>query len=271
MTFKSFRPARPAVKALCLLWLCGVGIGALRGQAPQDPNASPSATPKPKFGYLRFWNLLPLTTSGLELAGASDPAGRGLLSARPGTFPSNYRLLPPARYTLTVYPFGDRLKPLNKTPMDVPLRADAYMTVVVRPSADPGGEAVVELVDDTLDPTQAADNRLTVYQCSPEARVVVTAARNFKSNPLVYGGTQTLTALPDGIVGLAISIATKAGPGAWNTEADFRASARASLVVVADPYGRIRPRITVDGASRNGAVPDAPNRPNATPSPPLSR
>lgn len=250
MTSKFFRPAK-AASAFCLLW-CGVNLGTACAQEPASP--TPSPTPKQVTAYVRFWNLLPLKSGYLELVGAADPLGKSLLSASPGAFAGEYRPVPPARYSWAVCRAGDRKQPL-KNPLDVPLRAEEYLTIVTRPSADPGGEPVVELVDDTIDPDQPSSNNLTIYQCSPDVKAVVTAARRYTSDPVVYGSTQSLKDLPKGVVGLSISLTTKTGPASWNTDADFRASPHASLIVVPDAYGRIRPRVTVDGATRNAAVP----------------
>lgn len=264
MTSRFFLPVKAAARVTCLFLLGSVGL--LHGQTETDPASSP--TPKPKLGYVRFWNLLPVSAGRLELVGASNPSGQSLLGAVPESFAVNYRALPPAHYSWAVCSSADRQKPL-KNLTDVALGADGYLTIVARPPSDPNGHPVVEVINDIPDPAQPAGNCLTIYQCSPDARVVVTAGRRYISDPLNYAGTQVLKDLPDGIVGLAITITTKAGSRSWNTEADFRASPRASLVVVADSYNRIRPRITVDGVPRSASSPETPNAP--TPSAPLTR
>ena len=143
------------------------------------------------------------------------------------------------------------------------------MTIIARPSDTGGSEPVVEVVNDTPDPDAPIVNELRIYQISPDVKAIITANRSFKSDPLLYGGTQVIKDLPKSAVPVSISIITKAGTGNWNAEADFRHNSHATLVVLADVYGRIRPRVTSDGPPRGSesAEDAAPGTPAASATP----
>jgi hypothetical protein len=239
MIFKS-SPRAAVSSAACLLLLAG----PLRAQLQPAPSPSPAV--KPKQGFARLWNVLPLPGYSLELVIGADANGKVLQTAQPSNIYAGYSSLPPGRYVMRVFRTGDRQNPIKS--FDVQLRDKSYFDILV--SQAPGASPTAELIDETPDPTQDPVNRLTVRQFCPGATVVITAGGVQRTDSLVYGATQTLSGLPNGLVPLSMRAVKGSGSAkTWNTEADFRVAHRASLFIIADAYGRIRARTSIDGPS----------------------
>lgn len=215
------------------------------------------------MGNVRLWNMQPIGGTSLDLVIGSDTQGRAVQNAGPVNYYAGYNQLSPGTYPLTVFRAGDRQVPVKG--FNVVLRPDSYVTIIVTQTT--GGTLAAELVDDTPDPTKPPANRLTVRQFCPNVRVQVTAAGRLSTEPVEAGRSQTLEGLPGGIVPLTMRATMANGAvKTWNTEADFRTSRHASLLVFADPYGRIRPRVSVDGPSP--AAEDATAKSGVPTSPP---
>ena len=242
MILKFSQPAAVAASFCALLLV--TSSTPLRAQTPKP---SPSPAVKPKLGYIRFWNMLPLEGSTFELVqDGTPPPGRVLQTASPANFSAGYIPLPPGAYTLKVCRPGEHDKPIKS--FAVPVRHNSYITILT--TQPPGAAIKAELLDDTPDPFKPPVNRLTVRQFVPDIHVVATAAGTKRTEALDYGATQTLEGLPGGLVQLNTRATLTGGATkTWNTEADFRTSHHASLLVLSDPYGRIRPRVSVDGPS----------------------
>ena len=221
--------------------------------------ASPPSGVQP-VGYVRFWNML--TSKGapsLQLLSAEDKI---LTAAAPSNSGANYVSLAPGTYTFIVRKPGEPANPLRKQP--VILRAGTYITFMV---SEKNGQPVVDLIDDTLDPKKAADPaRLVIRQFMPSALVTISTREGATSREVGFGETTTLENLPNRNLFLIMK-ATGLGPEAkiWNTDVDFSAARHATVLIVADAYGRFRPRLSYDGQS--GAVPDPTPAPTASPSP----
>ncbi len=230
---------------------------ATLAHAQQPP---PAATPLPALGYVRFWNML--SSKGaptLQLLSAED---KPLTTAAPNNSGSNYLSLTPGTYTFIVRKPGDTANALKRQP--VVLRGYTYITFMV---SEKNGQPVVDLIDDTQDPKKANDpSRLVVRQFMPAARVIVSTREGATTSELGFGESATLENLPNHNLFLTMK-ATGLGPDVklWNTEADFTSARHATLLVVADPWGRFRPRLAYDGQS--GSTPDPTPPPSPTPKP----
>lgn len=217
--------------------------------AAQSAHPTPSpAPPRPKAGYVRFWNATPPATGlTLDLVVGTSPEGRVLHSATPANFYANYASLPPGQQVLRVFRNGDRQNAIKT--FTLPLLDRSYFTLLA--TSQPNGSTSIEIVNDTPDPTKPPVNRLTVRQFCPDTTAIVTTTGNHQSDSLAYGQTQTLEGLPNGVIALALR-ATKGGvtgTKTWDTQADFRVSHHVTMFIVNDLYGRIRARVSVDGPS----------------------
>ncbi len=214
---------------------------------------------------------MPAGGTTYELVSTADPAGKAFQTAASLNYGATYNPVPPGRYVLNLYVAGNRDKPLKT--FDVPLPDQAYATIVVHPGTNAEAPPEAEITMDSLESGQPVDNRLTVRQCLPNARVIVSVARTQMTEPLSFGASQTLTNLPSGAVPIALSIATAGGnPTRANAEAEFVYYHRATMLIVKDSYGRLRPRVIADGASSEpepkptpGATAKAPALPAASP------
>ena len=76
----------------------------------------------------------------------------------------------------------------------------------------------------------------------------VTTSSRLASRTLVTGETEALEGFPLQLVALSMRATTGDGKTqTWTSEVDFRRARRASLLIVPDPYGRFRPRVSIDG------------------------
>ena len=233
-SLKSARINRLLSPAAALLFL-----PALAAQAQQP---SPSPSPRPAQAYVRFWNMLPgKDAPPLQLLSGENKL---LTTAVGANYAAGYTPITPGTYTFEVRRAGDAANPLKKQP--VILRGDTYITYLV---SQKNGQPAVELIDDTLDPKNAdGPSRLVIRQFIPGAQVTIMTKDGNTSQAIGYGESTSLESLPNR-AGVMTLKATGLGPepSTWNIEPDFTTARHATVLVVADPYGRFRPRLTYDG------------------------
>ena len=200
----------------------------------------------------------------LVLAG-QESQERAFQTALPSNFYAGYVHLPPGTYPLTVYRAGNRTAPIKS--FNVVLHNNSYLTILATEA--PGGAISAELLDDTPDPAAPPTNRLTVRQFCANVRAQVSVPGPQRTDLLEMGHTQTLVGLPSGAVPISIRVTSAGGVVRTMTaEADFRTSRHASVLVFTDPYGRVRPRVSIDGpspADEDAAVAEAASSPIPTP------
>jgi hypothetical protein len=206
-------------------------------------NSESAALSKNKFGYVRFWNMLPPANGTLDLRKlGGEPSEANLFAKAPSYRYSSYKELAPARYNLAVYKTGDNNTPLKTFSLDVKL--NSYFTILVSPE---GGVLNVQLINDTLDPKVPAAT-LIVRNFYPGLTVSVASGTQSIVNALAYGQSYTASDLPLKRTPLTLRSRLANGtPTESEAEADFVASKRGTLLIIPDTYGRFRPRVTIDG------------------------
>jgi hypothetical protein len=217
----------------------------LRAQEPAAPSpaAAAGAAKKPKEGYVRFWNMLSKQTGEFSLVQETGADAASLLSAAPNNYYASYVPFKPGRYALKVIRSADP-KTSIKT-FDLILRSDVYVTFYAH-MAD--GVLAVEMLDDTYDRAKTDAGSLTIRQLYPGVKVTVRTSVNSASRPLEFGQVDKLDGLPLKPVFLQMEAALPGGRvRKWATEVNFSGCRHASLLLVQDPYGRFRPRISPDG------------------------
>ena len=215
---------------LTVCFLCALAVLRIYGQIPAS-----------KLGYVRFWNMLPPANGKFDLRNAGDSAGTNLFSGTSYQYAS-YVGLAVGRYHLVVYKSGDQVKPLKS--FDVDLKPESYFTVLMSPQA---GAMNIELLQDTID-RKATTATLTVRNYFPGLTVAVSSGDKHIIDALAYGQIYKAEGLPT--VNMPLTLRTKlpnGTPAESGAEADFRASKRATLLIIPDSYGRFRPRVTIDG------------------------
>ena len=175
------------------------------------------------------------------------PAGRCTLEVSDGTLAAAGK--PPA-------------SPLASLPAD--LTAGAFFTVLVSEEGEVGATPQVELVQDGRggEKAVAGTAQIAIRNFVPslkDARVslgdVLTAQFAAGGSYLVMRGVQP-----------AIYQVHTTGTGLngqtfeWNTEVDLKRYHRQTLLIYPDPYGRIRPRLSVDGEVLSESLPGSGQR-----------
>lgn len=236
----------------CLILCLILNAASLLAQAPAsattDAAASPSgATPaskKAKEGYLRFWNMLPKQTGEISLihdTGAANPTA--LLSAAPNNYYASYIATKPGHYLLKVVRAAEPKTPLKT--FDLILRPDVYVTFYAHVV---DGALTIEMLDDTYDRKKADTGSLTIRHLFPGVKVTVKTNSNSASPLMEYGQVEKLEGLPLKPVFLQMEASMPNGQTKrWATEVDFAGCRHASLLLIQDPYGRFRPRVSPDG------------------------
>ena len=242
MQFKCCK--RPLTSPLVFKFCAGLAL-LLVGEIVPDGHAQSMATPppsstKPKQAFVRFWNMLPGKTSDvLELLAAE---GKPVTTALPLNYYAGYSPLPPGPYTFIIRRPADAATPLARVPVNLP--ADSYVTIL---ASVKGGRTVAETINDTIDPKEGGVGRLVVRQYVADAHV--TASIGTTVTPVLnYGDAATLEKLPatQAVVNVQATLAS-GPPKSWSIPVDYSSIHHATLLIAADPYGRFRPRLSVDG------------------------
>jgi hypothetical protein len=123
----------------------------------------------------------------------------------------------------------------------------AYATLLVR--AQSGGLSA-ELIDDTAkrDETGADFGVYNLLASGKGGDLQIKLGDTLDTRLTSPSGSLHLRGLKRALYPITISGAdTNGKPFRWTTEADFRHSRKATLLIYPDPYGRIRPRLSIDG------------------------
>lgn len=211
--------------------------------APHGLAQSPKASPEPKEGYIRIWNMLPATNGTFSLRKAGSAPSEPDLFARATSYNyASYFGLPPAKYRLAVHKSGDTTTPLKTVEVD--LKPDYFFTILISPKA---GAVNVEIVNDTIKP-DAATGTVTIRNYFPGATVAVSTATMAISDALAYGESHTATGLPLDRVSMRLNVRLAEGaPIQSRVEPDLKGVTRATLLIIPDSYGRFAPIVTFDG------------------------
>src|ERR1700730_6864911 len=200
----------------------------------------PQPTPLPKVGYVRFWNMLPPPNGAFEVGKLGSPAPDPPLLTAAAYRYSSYTELPAGRYQLAVLSRNNPQSAIKT--FDVDLKPNTYFTILVSPQ----NRINAEMTEDTLDP-KASSGTLIIRNFFPGTNISVsTGAKPIVSN-LVYGQSITVS-LPFDRTTLVVHTKLPDGKEAQaGADLDFKASSRATLLVIPDSYGRFRARVTFDG------------------------
>ena len=216
--------------------------GALATVHAQTPA---EAKPKPPVAYIRFWNMLPKTPANnlMLLAGEKD----ALSSIPPSNIFADYIAAPAGSYTLVVRRLSEETGAIQRLPVALPDKA--FITLL---AIEKNGQPTVEAYNDTPDPKVVESSaRITLRQFFPGAHVKVSVVGGPTSQTLDYGQTATLENVPpNGQTSIVLQAALPTTPPStrnWTLTADFSVARHATLLLVADSYGRFRPRLAYDG------------------------
>lgn len=198
---------------------------------------SPTPTPAP-VGYVRFWNMLPTAAGAFSLQ--KSATGETFLAAFPYQY-SSYTEFPAGMYNLVVARGGEAGA---GRALQINLQPKTFFTVLISP---PANSPKIELFNDTIDPKMTSGT-LTLRNYFTGLDVSVATNNQNLVTSLPFGEIHNATGLPLAVTALTLKAKFQNGTQAESeTEVDFRATRRATLLIIPDPYGRFRPRVTLDG------------------------
>lgn len=219
--------------ASLLAWLPGTGF------TQSDAGAS---IPPRKHGYIRFWNAVGEGSDELNLVKQTPEGPQILATASALGFTGGYVPFAPGIFRLKVVSADGSAS--WKAP-EVVLKPGTFVTVLAQTQ---DGAVVVEVIGDTYDRAKELTGTLTLRHFLPGAAITVTSARGRAVGSLEAGDVQTIAGLPlEPVLFRMSAVLANGETREWSTEVDFRQSPRASLLLAFDPYGRFRPRTSVDG------------------------
>ncbi len=195
-----------------------------------------SPSPTPKVGYVRFWDMLPATNGSFQLLRGDKPDDPPVATAIAYRY-SSYTELPIGKYQLSVARNGSKA-PLKTFSVD--LKTDTYFTVLISPQS-------IDMFDDTENPKRQSAV-LTIRNFFPGTSVTASLGPKTVLQSLAYGQSYSITGISFMPISLTIRTKLPNGKPAESTaEVDFKTSKNATALVIPDPYGRFRLRITPDG------------------------
>ena len=233
--------------ALLTLALAAVPCAALRAQSPTDP-ASPTATPKPAHSYVRFWNMLPRNQANILTLFTGETAP--VANLPPANVFSSYLVVPVGSYTMIVRKFGEAGEIIQRFPVSMP--AGSFITMI---ATEKDGKPTVEMFNDTPDPKVVeTSGQIVLRQFVPGAHVTASIPGGpATTKALDYGETAVLKNVPiSGPVQINLQAGLPTTPPttrSWSLSGNFSTAHHATLLLVADSYGRFRPTLTMDAVA----------------------
>ncbi len=224
--------------------------------ATPSPVAAPAPDPAAKV-RLRIWKAEFASKRVVHLV--VRPAGGHGAATDLGEFPAgsrfgNYESAPGGECTVEVRAPGDDGAVLATSAVSL---SGAASTLVLRENDD--GAIAFELIDDK--PTgDEASAELFVRNFVPALRSLqLDSGADLHVRLVTPGSFLHLRGLVHGRLEMKITAEDGAGSMTyWTNEIDLHQVRRATLLIVADPHGRIRPRFVVDGGGSPEAAGSAP-------------
>jgi hypothetical protein len=153
-----------------------------------------------------------------------------------------YVEVPSGGWTLEISGADEAKQPPVTVPAQV--AAGSFFTILIRES---GAGVGAELIDDTI--AGHVTGELTVRNLSPRlGNVQITAGPALSVRLASAESFLHVRGLPRNRIQVETSGADTSGETIqWSNEIDFSQILRATIVICPDPYGRLRPRVLVDG------------------------
>lgn len=209
-----------------------------------------SAQAIPPTAHVRFWktDLHDLNGVRVSLKSASGrrAAPRELGGGGPGYLFGNYQDAPTGHGTLEIYAGANKL-PLLTLPTT--LNPGEFLTVFLSEPSQPGGPPRLELIEDAPTTADIASAQLIVRNFVFGLKDVrVKVGESLNAQVASGDGVLQLRGLKPLVYPIyTTGIASDGKPFEWNTDVDLKQHRHQTLLIYPDPYGRIRPRLSVDG------------------------
>ncbi len=217
--------------------------GGLRAQAPGSPPAGVPA-------HVRFWKTELRAFPGMRLTlkptSGRRPSVHELGSGGPGYIFNNYSDEPAGRGTLEVFS-ATTPHPLVSLPAE--FAPGAFLTVLLREPEKAGNPPRLEIIDDSHDAANATLSQITVRNFITNLKEMhLTVGENLNVQFVSGDSFLQMRGLKSVLYPIRTTGTDLSGkPFEWNMDADFQQCRHQTLLVYPDPYGRVRPRLIVDG------------------------
>ena len=225
--------------------------GVATAQNPAAPTPGPTA-------HVRFWKTelreFPSVRTTLKVTSGRHLATHELGGGKPGYQFNEYAEVPAGRGTLEVFS-GAEAHPLVSLPAD--LAPGAFTTVLLREPEKSGNPPRLEIIDDGSVMADAAPSQITVRNLIVSLKDMHLTMGEILSVQFVSGDSfLQMRGLKSQLYPLrTVGTSVDGVPFDWNLDIDLRQNHHQTLLIYPDPYGRIRPRLVVDGANQADAPP----------------
>ena len=164
---------------------------------------------------------------------------------------ADYFATPVGSYNLVIKRLDEKQEPVAKVP--VALQNGMYVTLLATVK---DGQVNIQVIDDTPDPKATElTAQLIVRSFFTGGNVTVGVTGGQPAQPVPGGGTVTLDNLPTtAAVNVAVQVTMPTTPPTskkWDLPADFSVTHHATLLLVSDRSGRLKPQLTYNAHVAN--------------------
>ncbi len=260
---------RSAISSVGFTLLAALALGSLalaapakkrKGSPAPTSNSTPAAESVATGGTasVRLWKAEFASKSPVRLEVKTKAGQTGPLRLEPpatGAYFSDYAACPAGEVTvefLTESAAGGKIPAIPIT-----LAADSFVTLLLR---EQDGKPVLEVLDDAPTGSDPDSAEFVVRNFAP-ALVEIRIQAGDQLSARMRAAASFLNIRGLDRQRCQIDTITRDAEGKesrWSTEVNFASARKATLLIHADPYGRIRPRIALDGQpapSQSGAAP----------------
>ena len=228
--------------------LAAIATATVLTASPQTPAAPASAGAT--AAHVRLWKIDLHGLTGLRVsfkpAGGRRAVARELGGGEPDYQFDNYADVPSGPGTFEAFAGKDK-HPFSSLPGT--LSPGSFLTLILSASESADGSPALTLVDDGSATTDSVPAQLTVRNFMADlkgARVVVGDSLNAQFAP--GAGFLAMRGIKPAVYQIRTSgTGPDSKPFQWNNEVNLRQYRRQTLLIYPDPYGRVRPRLVVDG------------------------
>ena len=204
--------------------------------------------------HVRLWKTELRGLTGLRVSfkptSGRHPASRDLVGGGAGYVFENYADVPAGRGTLEVYVATDK-HPLMSLAVD--FSPGGFFTVFLREPEPPGDKPHLEIIEDSAATGDAAAQFIVRNFVENFKDVRVTMGESVNAQFPAGKGFMQMQGIRPAVYPVYTSGNGPDGkPFEWSTEADLKQHPHQTLLIYPDPYGRIRPRLIVDGEIQTG-------------------
>ncbi len=227
----------------------------MAGLAPVGLQAQTAST----TAHVRLWKTELRGLNGVRVSfrptGGRRPSPSDLGGGGPGYVFDNYADTLAGRGTLEVFAATDK-HPLISLPAD--FTPGAFFTVLLRESAKPGAPPTLEVIPDSATSDDPSTAQITVRNFVEKLEdVKVTVGGGVNADFPTGKGFMQMQGLKLAVYPIStVGKGPDGKPFEWNTETDLKQHRHQTLLIYPDPYGRIRPRLCIDGENVTGGPDD---------------